>query len=193
MIKSIQVFCGSSKGSNPVYTKATKLLGQLLVKHDITLVYGAGNVGLMGIIADEVLENEGKAIGVIPDFLVKWEVCHGGLTDLHIVKSMDERKIKMAQLSDATIVLPGGYGTLDELFEILTLVQLRQLEQPVGILNVNGYYDHLLAHFSKMYEENFLKDIHRDMVITSDNPRELLAKMAEHKPIGSVGKWWNKK
>ncbi len=191
-MKAIQVFCGSSKGSNPIYTQAAKALGKAMAERNIQLVYGAGNVGLMGILADEVLAHKGTAVGVIPDFLKKWEVCHGGLTELHIVESMHERKITMIELSEGTIVLPGGFGTLDELFEVLTLVQLRQIEQPVGILNTNGYYDHLLAHFANMYKESFLKEIHKNMLLVSDDVDELLDQMLKHKPIENVDKWWNK-
>ena len=192
-MKAIQVFCGSSKGSNPMYTKAAKKLGRLMAEQGITLVYGAGNVGLMGVIADEVLDHGGKAIGVIPDFLVKKEVCHGGLTELFIVNSMDERKLKMAELSDGTIAMPGVFGALDELFEILSLVQLRQLEQPIAVLNTNGFYDHLIAHIAHLHEEHFLREMHRDMLLVSDNPAELLDQMTKHRPIGNVGKWWNRK
>jgi len=188
-MKSVLVFCGSNKGINPVYEQAAKELGKLLARQGIRLVYGAGNVGLMGVVADAALEHGGEVLGVIPYFLKEKEVCHTELTELIVVDSMAERKLVMAEHSDGVITLPGGYGTLDELFEMLTLVQISQVSQPIGILNVDGYFDHLIAQLDWMNRERFLKDAHRDLLIVSEKMDDLLARMQQHTSIGEVGKW----
>ena len=190
-MKSIQVFCGSSSGKNEVYHQAALALGDLLIEKNIDLVYGAGNVGLMGIIANRMLEKGGHVIGVIPDFLMKKEVGHTGISELIIVDSMHIRKVKMYERSEGTIVLPGGYGTLDELFEMLTLVQLGQQAHPIGILNINGYFDHLLRQLDHMVKEEFLKPFHRALLIDAATPEELIHKMETFEKPAVKGKWWN--
>lgn len=176
---SICVFCGSRKGNNPLYEQTARQLGYLFAEKNIRLVYGAGKVGLMGVMADACLERGGQVTGVIPHFLRRWEVCHEGLTELVLVDTLFERKVKMAELSQATVSLPGGYGTLDELFEMVTLVQLRQLYQPVGLLNINGYFDPLLSQIRHMYEEGFMSEFHYRLIQVADNLEELLQKMSD--------------
>jgi uncharacterized protein (TIGR00730 family) len=188
-MKSALVFCGASKGNELVYAQTARELGKLLVKKKIRVVYGGGNVGLMGVIADAALEAGGHVTGVIPFFLREREVCHESLTELVLVDSMHERKLKMAELSDGVIVLPGGYGTLDELFEMLTLAQLGKDQRPIGILNVNGFYDHLLQHIERMHRDLFLKEVHKNLILVSDNPHQLLEKMLKYEPGEVTGKW----
>jgi uncharacterized protein (TIGR00730 family) len=171
---NICVFCGSSKGTIPVYTDAAKSLGKLLAAKNITLVYGGGNVGLMGVTADAVMEHGGKVIGIIPEFLVKREVGHRGITQLEVVHSMHERKKRMADLADGFIAMPGGWGTLEELAEILTWRQLALIDQPVGILNTAGFFDPLLQQMHKMTDEGFLKKGWVDMLHVGNSPSELL-------------------
>jgi hypothetical protein len=188
-MKSIQVFCGSSTGIHPVYAQVAREVGTLLAKKNIKLVYGAGSVGLMGIMADAALAAGGQVMGVIPHFLRDMEVCHEGLTELVLTDSMHDRKVEMLRLSDAAIALPGGFGTLDEIFEVITLVQLQQDFQPIGLLNVNGFYDHLMAHAQKMHEEGFVRKMHLDMIHVADDFEELLKKMHLSQPI-TAKKWW---
>jgi len=171
------VFCGSSTGSNPIYAQAARDLGQLISKTNSTLVYGGGNIGLMGILADEVLKSSGKVIGVIPDFLVKREVGHQGLTQLEIVSSMHERKKRMADLSDAFIAMPGGWGTLDELAEILTWKQLNLVQTRVGLLNINSFFDPLVDQMNKMVKEGFLLDSNLKELVIAANPSSLLTSL----------------
>ena len=190
-MKSIAVFCGSSPGLNPAYTAATKTLGEIMAEQGITLVYGAGNVGLMGVVADAVLSKNGKVIGTIPQFLVDKEVAHYGITELIITETMHERKQKMVDVAEGIIVLPGGIGTLDEFFEMFTWQQLGLHDKPIGILNVNGYYDHILAHIQHMVKEGFLKDFHGDRIMVDADPARLIAKMKGQK-IEYVDKWWVK-
>ena len=149
-MKSIAVFCGSAAGNNPIYTQLAAELGRTFARRGITLVYGAGNVGLMGVMADAALESGGRVVGAIPHFIKDKEVCHTGLTELITVESMHERKRIMADKADGFMSLPGGFGTMDELFEILTWKQLQLHRNPVGLLNWNGYYDHLIAHIGRM-------------------------------------------
>lgn len=176
---SIAVFCGSSPGRNPIYKEMAIELGRTFARRGITLVYGAGNIGLMGAMADAVLENGGKVIGSIPHFIKEKEVCHTGLTELHTVDSMHQRKQIMAELADGFITLPGGFGTLDELFEILTWKQLQLHAKPIGLLNWNGYYDHLIAHIGHMIEEGFIKPHHRDLLIVAPDLDNLLDQMLQ--------------
>jgi uncharacterized protein (TIGR00730 family) len=171
---NICVFCGSSAGASPVYAAAAKQLAFLFAKANITLVYGGGNVGLMGIVADEVLKHNGEVIGVIPDFLVRREVAHRGVTQLEVVSSMHERKKRMADLADAFIALPGGWGTLDELAEILTWRQLQLISQPIGILNTNSFFDPLIAQMEKMAAEGFLKKENLSQLKVGNDSKELL-------------------
>lgn len=172
---NICVFCGSSFGNNPVYTEAAKALGSLMAANNHTLVYGGGNVGLMGAIADSVLENKGEVIGVIPKFLMDREVGHTGLTSLEIVTSMHERKKRMADLSDAFVAIPGGWGTLEEIAEILTWKQLGLLNQPVAILNINGFFDPLLKQMQCMVTEGFLQEHNFQSIKTSNSPAKILS------------------
>ena len=188
-MKSIAVFCGSSSGGHPIYAETAKELGAEMARQNLWCIYGGGNVGLMGVLADSMLEKGGKVIGVIPYFLKEREVCHDNLTELFVVDSMHERKVKMAELSEGVIVLPGGYGTLDELFEMVTLVQLSQEDQPIGILNVNGYYDHLIKHIERMEQEEFLKPDHKHLVIIKDNIQDLITAMQTYEPKPQIGKW----
>lgn len=188
MIQAIQVFCGASTGFDPIYADTARLLGKRLAERNTQLVYGAGSVGLMGVMADACLAAGGHVVGVIPYFLRQLEVCHHGLTELIITQTMYERKVRMLERSQGTIALPGGFGTLDEVFEVITLVQLQQTFQPIGILNVKGYYDHLLAHCRRMLEEGFLRQVHYDMILVSDNIDELLQRMNDARPAAAV-KW----
>lgn len=188
-MKSIQVFCGSNTGNDPVFAKTTQQLADVLIKEDITLVYGGGNVGLMGILADRMLEQGGTVVGVIPTFLQEREVCHAGLTELILVDSMHERKIKMAERSDGVMVLPGGFGTMDELFEMLTLVQLSQLDQPIGLLNINGFYDLLFRQLDHMLAMGFLKPQHRQMMLQAPTAKGLLDELRNYTPPQKEGKW----
>lgn len=171
---NVCIFCGSSTGEDPVYTQATRAIGQQLAAGGHTLIYGGGNIGLMGVLADTVLEAGGKVIGVIPDFLMKREVGHLGLTDLVIVNSMHDRKKRMADLADAFVALPGGWGTLDELAEILTWRQLGLIDQPIGLLNVNDFFTPLVTQIRIMSEKGFLHPAHLNYLAIEDSPRKLL-------------------
>jgi uncharacterized protein (TIGR00730 family) len=173
-MKSICVFCGANFNGDPILKQAVEQLAEVMVSRDITLVYGGGKVGVMGILADAVLKEGGKAIGVIPQFLLDKEVGHNGLTELHIVENMHQRKQMMNDLSDGIITLPGGLGTLEEFFEVLTWLQLGLHNHPIGLLNVNGYYDFLLKQLDVMVEQKFLKPTNRNLVITSGDPIELV-------------------
>ena len=187
-MKSICVFCGSSSGQNEVYKTQTRLFGQLISKNDLTLVYGGGKVGLMGILADAVIESGGESIGVIPQSIVDLEIAHDKLTELLIVNSMSERKIKMTELSDAFVALPGGLGTLDELAEVLTYNQLRIIDKPVGLLNVNGYFDPLIQFFDQAANERFVREEHRNNIFISNDATELLKMLEEYQPV-TIEKW----
>jgi uncharacterized protein (TIGR00730 family) len=171
---NICVFCGSGTGNQPVYAQAARDLGAVLAKNNHALVYGGGNIGLMGIIADSVLEHGGEAIGVIPQFLVNREVGHHGVTRLEIVQSMHERKKRMADLSDAFIAMPGGWGTLDELAEILTWGQLGIINQPVGLLNTNNFFDLLMAQMNLMVREGFLRKENLQRLVIHSEPSILV-------------------
>jgi uncharacterized protein (TIGR00730 family) len=176
---SVCVFCGSSSGQNRIYTESAQGLARAIVSAGLTLVFGGGRVGLMGTIADEALRNSGKVIGVIPDFLYKREVGHDGVTQLEIVQSMHERKKRMAELSDAFIALPGGWGTLEELGEILTWKQLGLISQPVGLLNVDGYFDPLLSQFRTMVDTGFLPAANLDKLTVESEPASLISRLRE--------------
>lgn len=181
-MKSILVYCGANYGKNPAFKEAAEALGARFAKDHIRLVYGAGSVGLMGVVADAVLANGGQVTGVIPDFLVKMEVGHKGLSEIHVVESMHERKALMEKLCDGIITLPGGYGSIDELFEILTWAQLGLHQKPIGILNVNGFYDFLLRQLEVMVKEGFLKQESLDLLLVSDNIEHLLQQMENFQP-----------
>jgi uncharacterized protein (TIGR00730 family) len=174
ILKRIAVFCASSIGNDEEYISQAKLLGRYFATHHIELVYGGAKVGIMGVVADSVLENGGKVIGVIPAFLTEREIRHTRLTELIIVNSMHERKLKMHDLSDAFIALPGGFGTLEELFEILTWSQLGLHKKPIGLLNVNGFYNSLLNFIDLMHEKNLLSNSNHDLLLKSDNIDELI-------------------
>jgi len=173
-VKRICVFCGSSTGNRPTYVRTAVKLGQILAKRQIGLVYGGGNIGLMGLLADSVLESGGDVIGVIPRFLVHKEVAHQHLKDLRVVESMHERKALMADLSDGFIALPGGYGTLEEFCEVVTWAQLQLHKKPCGLLNVEGFYDPLLQFLDHTVSEQFLKPSNRGLVLSSSDPDELV-------------------
>ncbi len=189
-MQSIVVYCGSNPGKKALYAEAAYELGAALAKRNIKLIYGGGNMGLMGRVADGAMDNAGFVTGIIPNFLAKLEVAHKTLSELHFVDTMHERKAKMVSMSDGVIALPGGYGTFDELFEILTWAQLRIFHGPVGLLNVNGFYDLLLLQLDKMVEEGFLRPDNRALLVVGEDPATLLEKMeafrlqnAENKPL----------
>jgi uncharacterized protein (TIGR00730 family) len=191
MLRRICVFCGSSPGTQRVYQQAAQSLGRLLCRRGIELVYGGGNVGLMGIIANACLNDGGRVIGVIPQALVDKEVAHTGLSELRVVSSMHERKSVMADLADAFLSLPGGYGTWEEFFEVLTWSQLGIHQKACAILNVNGYYDPLLALADKAVSEGFLRTVHRDLLLSDTDPERLLDRLNEYSgPI--VDKWMSR-
>ena len=187
-INSIAVFCGASTGTNPIYKEAAKALGYYFPTHQITLVYGGGKIGLMGIIADAVMANKGKVIGVIPELLRHEEVIHTAITEMIITQTMAERKIAISKRVDGYIILAGGFGTLDELFEALTLGQLTIENKPVGILNTNGFYNHTLKQLDRMVADGFLKQRNRDMLLIAETIPELITKMENYTapPIGKV-------
>lgn len=173
-MRSICIFCGANYNGDPNLEGAIGLLADVMVSRDITLVFGGGKVGVMGLMADAVLARGGKAVGVIPGFLMDKEVGHTGLTQMHVVDNMHQRKQLMSDLSDGIITLPGGFGTLEEFFEVLTWLQLGLHKKPVGILNVNGFYDFLLKQMDVMVEQRFLKPANRELVLTSADPIELV-------------------
>lgn len=180
-MKSVCVFCGANFNGDPALKEAVELLAEVLVNRNMTLIYGGGKVGVMGILADAVLGRGGKAVGVIPQFLMDKEVGYPGITELHVVENMHQRKQLMNDLSDAIIMLPGGFGTLEEFFEVLTWLQLGLHSHPTGILNVNGFYDLLLQQMDVMVEQRFLKPANRQLVITSGDPAELIRLLEECK------------
>lgn len=183
-MKRLCVFCGSREGARPIYRVATQQLGKLLGERGIGLVYGGGRIGLMGLLADAVLASGGEVIGVIPDFLAGPEVAHGGLTELHVVHTMHERKAMMAELADGFIALPGGYGTLEEFFEILTWAQLGLHRKPCALLNIGGYYDPLLRVVAHALDEDFIRTHHRGLILDDADPARLLDDMARYVPPG---------
>lgn len=176
-MKTLAVYCGASHGVNPIYTDAARALAGALVGHNIGLVYGGGKVGLMGVIADEVLRLGGEATGVIPKALVEREVGHAGLTRLFVVKDMHERKAMMAELSDGFIAMPGGMGTLEELFEMLTWSQLGIHAKPIGLLNANGFWDGLLTFVRHQCEEGFVRPQHLDLMQVDADPAALIRRL----------------
>ena len=187
-MKSVTVFCGSSAGSEEIYRTEAEQLGKTLAKQNIKLIYGGAKVGLMGAVANAVLKAGGEVIGVLPRFLRSKEIAHDGLTELILVESMHERKTKMHQFSDGVIALPGGFGTLEELFEMLTWAQLGLHKNPIGLLNVNGYYDALILLVQSMVDKGFLKMVNQQMLLSSNNVFELLQIMKEY-VAPEVGKW----
>lgn len=190
-MKRICVFCGSSPGAQPDYQSAAQRLGALLAERGLGLVYGGGRVGLMGAVADAALAAGGEVTGVIPFSLAQKEVAHTGLTDLRIVDSMHDRKAQMAALSDGFMALPGGFGTLEELFEVVTWAQIGIHTKPCGLLNVNRYFDPLLAFIDHALAEKFVRPEHRSLLLTETDPTRLLERMAVYRsPI--VDKWMDR-
>jgi len=188
----ICVFCGSSPGARPAYAAAAATLARLLAARGIGIVYGGGRVGLMGALADAALEAGGEVIGVMPRSLVAKDVAHARLSDLRVAGSMHERKALMAELSGAFIALPGGYGTFEEFCEALTWTQLGLQRKACGILNVEGYYDPLLALFDRAVAERFLKPVHRAMAISDSDPESLIVRLLEFEPP-VADKWMDRK
>ena len=191
-IKSICVFCGSSAGSREEYSTKARDLGLLFVEKEITLVYGGSNVGIMHVIADTMMQAGGKVIGVMPHTLIEREVAHKAITEFHVVETMAERKAVMDQLSDAFIAMPGGIGTLDELFEVMSWNQLDLITKPVALYNVSGYYDHLLAFLDHSVDQRFVKPEHRINLIVESNEEMLLEKILNYKPVKVDGGKWIK-
>jgi uncharacterized protein (TIGR00730 family) len=187
-MKYVCVFCGSSKGESRAIMDATRALGGMLAERGFGLVYGGGNIGLMGVVADAVLAGGGKVVGVIPQALVEKELAHRGLTDLRVVGSMHERKAMMADLADAFVALPGGWGTMDEFCEILTWAQLGLHRKPCGLLNVAGFYDAFLAQIDTAVKARFIRQEHREFLLVEQEPSTLLDRMiAFHPPL--IHKW----
>jgi uncharacterized protein (TIGR00730 family) len=187
-MKMICVYCGSSPGRLAQYRDVARLLGYEIADRGLGLVYGGASIGVMGAVADAVLERGGQAIGVIPHSLATKEVSHDGLDELIVVDSMHERKARMAELSDGFIALPGGWGTIEEIFEMLTWAQLGFHEKPCGLLNVASYYDHLYAFLENAIEQRFVKEAHRPMIIMDDSPGMLLDRFHEYR-APKVRKW----
>lgn len=174
-IRSLAVFCGSKNGKNPAYIEDAILLGKLLAQQNISMIYGGGNVGIMGCIADEVMKNGGHVVGVIPQVLVEWERQHTAISELLVVDDMHVRKKKMYERCDAAIILPGGFGTLDELFEMVTWNQLSIHDKMIFILNTDGFYNHLIAHIRQMQEDNFLYEEAQKRLVVLNKPSDLIA------------------
>ncbi len=183
LMQSLCVYCGSCSGIDPSFTSAARELGQLLASQQIELIYGGGRVGLMGVLADAVLNAGGRVQGVIPQSLADREVAHHGLTQLHVVDSMHQRKALMAELADGFLALPGGLGTLEELFEIWTWAQLGMHNKPIGLLNVAGYFDLLLQFLDHAMDQQLLKPVHRGVLSVSTEPAEILTLLRLALPV----------
>ncbi len=190
-MKRITVFCGSSSGTETIYQEQAYTLGKILAQRNIGLVYGGAKVGLMGAVANGVIEHRGEAIGVLPHFLSSKEIAHEGLCELILVDTMHERKTKMHELCDGVITLPGGFGTMEELFEMLTWAQLGLHQKPIGILNINGFYDELMALIQTMVNKGFLKPVNQQMLLVDDTIEGLLKKMQSY-VAPEVAKWIKK-
>ncbi len=188
LMRRVCVYCGSNGGARPEYADAARDLADVLVRHDLELVYGGADKGIMGVIADAVLERGGKVHGVIPEMLCEKEIAHQGLTELHVVASMHARKTMMAALSDGFIAMPGGFGTLEEIVEIVTWGQLRFHDKPCGLLNVDGYFDHLLRFLDHANDEGFLRAENRRMLLQDATPAGLIRKF-ERYTAPRVEKW----
>lgn len=188
ILKNLCVYCGSNPGNRPDYVEGARELARELVKRDIGLVYGGASVGIMGAVADAVLAQGGRVIGIIPEGLMRKELGHRNLTELHVVSSMHERKTMMAERSDGFIALPGGAGTLEEIFETWTWAQLGMHEKPCGLLNVAGYYDLLAGFLNHALQESFMRAEHRAMLIVENDPAALLDRYADYTPP-TVSKW----
>jgi uncharacterized protein (TIGR00730 family) len=187
-MKSIVVFCGSSSGTEAAYTTDAIQLGKVFAENNIRLIYGGAQVGLMGAVADGVLNNGGQVTGVLPHFLSAKEIAHPNLTEMILVDTMHERKLKMNELADGVIALPGGFGTMEELFEMLTWGQLGLHPKPIGILDSNGFYQHLIGFIDTMVRQGFLKKINQDMLLVGNSAEELLEKMNNYQ-APPVEKW----
>lgn len=181
-MRRLCVFCGSKTGSDPLFAAQAKKLGELLAEQGICLVYGGGSVGLMGVIADAVLDAGGEVIGVLPEMLATKELLHPRVQQMHVVESMHARKAKMAELADAFAALPGGYGTLEELFEVVTWAQLGIHQKAIGLLNTNHYYDPLVDLIDRAIDSGLIKEKNRQLLVVSDSPEDLLEKMKSHQP-----------
>ncbi|MBT8181374.1 MAG: TIGR00730 family Rossman fold protein [Eudoraea sp.] len=190
-MNSIVVFCGSSEGNDPIVLDKAYSLGREMAERSIRLVYGAARIGVMGKLAQGSLDYSGNVIGIIPDFLKHKEVFHDGLTKLIVTENMHERKLKMHEMSEAVIMLPGGYGTLEEFFEMITWAQLGLHQKPIGILNINGFYDSLMGMLKTMVDQGFVKKENYDMILIDHSINGLLDKMNYYKPQ-HVPKWINK-
>ncbi len=190
-IRRICVYCGSSPGKNPAYALAAAHLAEEMRRRDIGLVYGGAAVGVMGAVANAMLEAGGEAIGIIPKSLAVKELAHDNLTELHVVASMHERKAMMAELADGFIALPGGWGTLEEIFEILTWAQLGFHDKPCGLLNIDGYYDGLIGFLENSFEQEFVNQLFRPMLMTAEEPSSLLSQFTNYK-APRVQKWMGK-
>ncbi len=188
---NVCVYCGSSPGSDPIFLEVATELGRYLAEEKHTLIYGGGNCGLMGAVADAALEAGGNVIGVIPGHLVEKEVAHAGLTELITVSNMHERKAKMAELSDCFIAMPGGVGTLEEIIEVFVWSQLDVHRKACGLLNIDGYFDELIAFLETMSEKRFLKEEQRQQLLVSDNPRELLSLLTSSE-VQVIDKWMDR-
>lgn len=189
-INSICIFCGSSSGSEAEYTLKARQLALLLAENNITLVYGGSNVGLMRVIADVMMSAGGKVIGVMPHSLIRREVAHTGISEFHEVETMSDRKALMNELSDAFIAMPGGIGTLDELFEVMSWNQLELIDKPVALFNVNGYYDHLVQFLDHSVNQRFVKSEHFQNLICESDERLLLEKIENYKAVKVEGGKW---
>lgn len=181
-MKAVCVFCGSREGSRPAYAEAARRTGREIARRGLGLVYGGGRVGLMGTVANAALEEGGEVVGVITEALISKEIAHAGLTKLHVVGSMHERKMLMADLSDGFVTLPGGYGTLEEFFEVLSWAQLSIHEKPCGLLDVNGFWDPLSTLFDHAVTEGFVNPNHRSLALTEGDPSVLLERMERYTP-----------
>ena len=190
-MKHLCIFCGSSKGNDPVYENTALELAEIIINQGLTMVYGGGSIGIMGVLADQILSLNGKVIGVIPKFLYDLEVGHDNVTELIIVESMHERKQKMAEISDGFLALPGGFGTLEEMGEILTWIQLKLIRKPIGLLNINGFYDQFLDMLDNMVAAGFLKKNNRDILLSSSDPGEII-NIIKNAPVFEDTKWIEK-
>lgn len=188
-MKNICIFCGSSMGKLPAYRETAARLAGFMTGNNYNMIYGGANVGLMKILADKMLEaGKTEVIGIMPRHLVDREVAHEGITKMHIVESMSERKNLMVKLSDCFLALPGGFGTLDEMAEVITYNQLRLTDKPLGILNINGYFDHLLAFFDHAVQQNFLRKEHYDNLIVDNDIENIFKRLESYQPV-STSKW----
>ena len=188
MKSRICVFCGSSLGSNPSYVAAAEALGEAIAHNGYSLVYGGGNIGLMGVIADKVLDGGGHVTGIMPEHLAAHEIAHRNIQDLQLVEDMMERKKALIAQSDMFIAMPGGFGTLDELSEVITWNQLKLIEKPVGLLNVNGFFDHLLAFINRAVEDNLIRQEHQDSIVIEQDPNQLLSGLKNTQSV-TMEKW----